>query len=445
MAERDFQHTPNAWALLPLWVFLFTYLVVSCIAGDFYKMPITVAFVLSSVVAIAGSKGGMLQARVEQFCRGAANSNIMLMVLIFILAGAFAQTAKEMGAVDATVNLAMSLLPGNLLAAGIFIAACFISISVGTSVGTIVALAPVAVGIADKTGMPDALMLGVVVSGAMFGDNLSFISDTTIVATRTQGCQMTDKFKVNSLIALPIALLTTFLYVFLGNQISESYSVGTIEWPKVVPYLVVLITALCGMNVMRVLFIGILLSGVVGLFTHAFDIWGWTGAMGQGITGMGELIIVTLLAGGMLEMIRYNGGIEWIINKLTARIRSARGAEASIASLVSFANLCTANNTIALIMAGPIAKDIADRFHIDPRRSASLLDIFSCFVQGIIPYGAQMLMAAGLGAVSPIEIMQYLYYPYLLGFGAMLAIVFRYPRKFSGSLGKERTGTDYTD
>ena len=445
MAERDFPHTPNAWALLPLWVFLFTYLVVSCIAGDFYKMPITVAFVLSSVVAIAGSKGGILQARVEQFCRGAANSNIMLMVLIFILAGAFAQTAKEMGAVDATVNLAMSLLPGNLLAAGIFIAACFISISVGTSVGTIVALAPVAVGIADKTGMPDALMLGVVVSGAMFGDNLSFISDTTIVATRTQGCQMTDKFKVNSLIALPIALLTTFLYVFLGNQISESYTVGTIEWPKVVPYLVVLITALCGMNVMRVLFIGILLSGIVGLFTHAFDVWGWTGAMGQGITGMGELIIVTLLAGGMLEMIRYNGGIEWIINKLTARIRSARGAEASIASLVSFANLCTANNTIALIMAGPIAKDIADRFHIDPRRSASLLDIFSCFVQGIIPYGAQMLMAAGLGAVSPIEIIQYLYYPYLLGFGAMLAIVFRYPRKFSGSLGKERTGTDYTD
>ena len=445
MTERDFQHTPNAWALLPLWVFLFTYLVVSCIAGDFYKMPITVAFVLSSVVAIAGSKGGMLQARVEQFCRGAANSNIMLMVLIFILAGAFAQTAKEMGAVDATVNLAMSLLPGNLLAAGIFIAACFISISVGTSVGTIVALAPVAVGIADKTGMPDALMLGVVVSGAMFGDNLSFISDTTIVATRTQGCQMTDKFKVNSLIALPIALLTTFLYVFLGNQVSESYVVGTIEWPKVVPYLVVLITALCGMNVMRVLFIGILLSGVVGLFTHAFDIWGWTGAMGQGITDMGELIIVTLLAGGMLEMIRYNGGIEWIINKLTSRIRSARGAEASIASLVSFANLCTANNTIALIMAGPIAKDIADRFHIDPRRSASLLDIFSCFVQGIIPYGAQMLMAAGLGAVSPIEIMQYLYYPYLLGFGAMLAIVFRYPRKFSGSLGKERTGTDDTD
>ena len=430
MSKQDFQHTPNAWALLPLGVFLFSYLAVSCIAGDFYKMPITVAFVLASVVAIAGSKGGMLQNRIEQFCRGAANSNIMLMVLIFIMAGAFAQTAKEMGAVDATVNLAMSILPGNLLAAGIFLAACFISLSVGTSVGTIVALAPVAVGIAEKTGMPDALMLGVVVSGAMFGDNLSFISDTTIVATRTQGCQMTDKFKVNSLIAIPIAIVTTLLYVFLGEQVSDSYTIEAIEWVKVIPYLIVLVTALCGMNVMRVLFIGILLSGITGLCTQAFDIWRWTGAMGEGIVGMGELIIVTLLAGGMLEMIRYNGGIEWIINRLTAHIHSPRGAEASISALVSFANLCTANNTIALIMTGPIAKDIADRFHIDPRRSASLLDIFSCFIQGVIPYGAQMLIAAGLGNISPLEIMQYSYYPYLLGLGAMLAIVFRYPGKY---------------
>lgn len=430
MDKPEFQHTPNAWALLPLEVFLVSYLVVSCLAGDFYKMPITVAFVLSSAVAIAMSKGGSLQNRIEQFCRGAANSNIMLMVLIFILAGAFAQTAKEMGAVDATVNLAMSLLPGNLLAAGIFIAACFISLSVGTSVGTIVALAPVAVGIAEKTGIAEALMLGVVVSGAMFGDNLSFISDTTIVATRTQGCRMTDKFKVNSMIAIPIAILTTVLYIIIGKQMSDSYLVESIEWVKVMPYLVVLIAALCGMNVMRVLFLGIILSGLTGLFAHAFDIWGWTGSMGTGITDMGELIIVTILAGGMLEMIRFNGGIKWIINRLTARIRSPRGAEASISALVSFANLCTANNTIALIMAGPIAKDIADRFHIDPRRSASLLDIFSCFVQGIIPYGAQILMAAGLGNVSPIEIMQYLYYPYLLGFGAILAIIFRYPRKY---------------
>ena len=429
--QKAIEHTPNAWALLPLGVFLLSYLAVSCMAGDFYKMPITVAFVISSIVAIAISKGGPLNNRIEQFCRGVANSNIMLMIIIFILAGAFAQTAKEMGAVDATVNLAMSFLPGNLLAAGIFIAACFISISVGTSVGTIVALAPVAVGIAEKAGMPDALMLGVVVSGAMFGDNLSFISDTTIVATRTQGCEMQDKFKVNFRIALPAALVVTLLYIISGLGVNETYQPESIEWVKVLPYLVVLITAVAGMNVMLVLVVGILLSGLTGLFTGTFDIWAWNAAMGNGIIGMGELIIVTLLAGGMLEMIRYNGGIEWIIRKLTARINSPRGAETSIAGLVCFANLCTANNTIALIMSGPIAKDIATRFHIDPRRSASLLDIFSCFVQGIIPYGAQILMAAGLGTTSPIAIMQYLYYPYLLGLAAALAIFFQYPRKYS--------------
>ena len=430
-AGQVIRHAPNGWALLPLGVFLLTYLVVSLLAGDFYKMPITVAFVLSSVVAIALSKGGRLNNRIEQFCRGAANSNIMLMVLIFILAGAFAQTAKSMGAVDATVNLVLSILPENLLAAGIFLAACFISLSVGTSVGTIVALAPVAVGIADRTGLPDALMLGSVVSGAMFGDNLSFISDTTIVATRTQGCKMSDKFKVNIRIALPIAFLTGILYILIGKQAGQGYLPETIEWIKVIPYLVVLVAAVCGVHVMVVLFVGILLSGLVGLSTGSFDIWGWNAAMGSGITNMGELIIVTLLAGGMLEMIRYNGGIDWIIVKLTSHIRSSKGAEGSIAALVGFANLCTANNTIALIMAGPIAKDIADKFKVDPRRSASILDIFSCFVQGIIPYGAQLLMASGLGNVSPIEIMQYLYYPYLLGIGAVGAILFNYPRKFS--------------
>ena len=411
--QLHFHHTPNAWALLPLGVFLLTYLVVSVVAGDFYKMPITVAFVIASIVAIGISKGGKLTYRIDQFCRGAANSNIMLMVLIFILAGAFAETAKAMGAVDASVNLTMSLL------------------SVGTSVGTIVALAPVAVGIAEKTGMPEALMLGVVVSGAMFGDNLSFISDTTIVATRTQGCEMADKFKVNIRIALPMALIAGFLYFLAGSEVDSAYQATSVEWVKVIPYLVVLVTAICGLNVMAVLVIGILLSGLTGLLTGSFDIWQWSASMGSGITGMGELIIVTLLAGGMLEMIRYNGGIEWIIQKLTTRIRSTRGAEASISALVCFANLCTANNTIALIMSGPIAKDIAERFHVDPRRSASLLDIFSCFVQGIIPYGAQVLMASGLGHVSPIAIMEYLYYPYLLGVGAALAIAFRYPRQFA--------------
>jgi Na+/H+ antiporter NhaC len=424
-------HSPNPWALIPLVVFLVVYLVVSIIAGDFYKMPITVAFVVASVVAIILSKGGKLNNRIEQFCRGAANSNIMLMVLIFILAGAFAQTTKIMGAVDATVNLTMSVLPGNLLAAGIFIAACFISISIGTSVGTIVALAPVAVGIATKTSLPEALMLGVVVSGAMFGDNLSFISDTTIVATRTQGCQMSDKFKVNIHIALPIAVITGIVYIITGHGANMGYAPEEIEWVKVMPYLAVLVTAVLGVNVMVVLFMGILISGIVGLFSGSFDIWGWNAAMGEGISSMGELIIVTLLAGGMLEMIRYNGGIDWIILQLTSHIRSSKGAEMSIAGLVGFADLCTANNTIALIMSGPIAKDIADKFRVDPRRSASILDIFSCVVQGVIPYGAQLLIAAGLSTVSPIEIMQYLYYPYLLGIGTLLAIAFNYPRKYS--------------
>ena len=421
---------PNPWALVPLGVFLISYLAVSVAAGDFYKMPITVAFVLASVVAIAMSKGNTLHSRIELFCKGAANSNIMLMVLIFILAGSFAQTAKAMGAVEATVNLTLSILPGNVLAAGIFLAACVISVSVGTSVGTIVALTPVAAGLSAQTGISPALMSAVVVSGAMFGDNLSFISDTTIVATRTQGCKMADKFKTNFHIVMPFALLTTIIYILLGSGAQSSFAGGTVSWIKVLPYGAVLAAAVMGVNVMLVLLGGTVLCGIIGLLTGGFDIWGWTTSMGAGINGMGELIIVTILAGGMLEMIRCNGGLAWIIQKMTAKINSRRGAEMSIAGVVSFANLCTANNTIALIMAGPIAKEIAQRFEIAPSRSASLLDIFSCFVQGIIPYGAQLLMAASLSGVSPVSIMQYLYYPYLLGIGALLAIWLGYPRKY---------------
>lgn len=423
--------TPNPLALIPLAVFLVSYLAVSLAAGDFYKMPITVAFVLSSVVAIWMSKGATLHNRIELFCKGAANSNIMLMVLIFILAGAFAQTTKAMGAVDATVNLTLSILPGNVLAAGVFLAACVISVSVGTSVGTIVALTPVAAGLSAQTGISPALMSAVVVSGAMFGDNLSFISDTTIVATRTQGCKMADKFKTNFHIVMPFAVLTTILYILLGSSAQNSFAAGDISWVKVLPYFIVLAAAVMGVNVMVVLLGGTILCGVIGMLTGAFDIWGWTTSMGAGINGMGELIIVTILAGGMLEMIRYNGGLAWIIQKMTAKIRSRKGAELSIAGVVSFANLCTANNTIALIMAGPIAKEIAQRFHIAPNRAASLLDIFSCFVQGIIPYGAQLLMAASLSGISPVQIMKYLYYPYLLGVSALLAIWLGFPRKYT--------------
>ena len=422
---------PNFWALLPLIVFLSIYLIASIIMGDFYKMPITVAFLVSSVVAVAISSRGKLHKRIDLFCKGAANSNIMLMVWIFILAGAFAQTAKAVGAVDATVNLALPVLPDSLLLAGMFIAACFISLSMGTSVGTIVALTPVAVGIATQTDINTPFMVAIVVGGAMFGDNLSFISDTTIVATRTQGCNMKDKFKVNSLIVIPVAILVTIVYLFQGSEITTTPNTTPIEWLKVIPYILVLTTALAGVNVMIVLLLGILCSGIVGIIIGSIQFWGWIAAMGTGISGMGELIIITLLAGGMLEMIRYNGGIAYIIQKLTTHVKSKKGAELSIAALVSFADLCTANNTIALIMSGPIAKDIASRFGIDPRKSASLLDTFSCFMQGIIPYGAQLLMAAGLASITPLAIMQYLYYPYLMGVAALLAIFFRYPRKYS--------------
>ncbi len=424
---------PNFWALTPLIIFLSIYLVASVIMGDFYKMPITVAFLVASIVAVATSSGGRLHKRIDLFCKGAANSNIMLMVWIFILAGAFAQTAKAVGAVDATVNLALSVLPDTLLLAGMFIAACFISLSMGTSVGTIVALTPVAVGIATQTDLNTPFMVAIVVGGAMFGDNLSFISDTTIVATRTQGCNMKDKFKVNSLIVIPVAILITIIYLFQGSEITTTPTVTPIEWLKVIPYILVLTTALAGVNVMIVLLLGILCSGIVGIITGSIQFWEWIAAMGTGISGMGELIIITLLAGGMLEMIRYNGGIAYIIQKLTTHVKSKKGAELSIAALVSFADLCTANNTIALIMSGPIAKDIANRFGVDPRKSASLLDTFSCFVQGIIPYGAQLLMAASLASITPLAIMQYLYYPYLMGVAALLAIFFRHPRKYSRS------------
>ena len=422
---------PSLWALSPLFVFLCLYLVTSLVVNDFYKVPITVAFLVSSVYAILITKGLNLNDRIYHFSMGASNKNIMLMIWIFILAGACAQSAKAMGAIDATVNLTLTILPDNLLLAGIFIAACFISLSIGTSVGTIVALTPVAVGIAEKTGVALPFMVAIVVGGAFFGDNLSFISDTTIAATRTQGCVMRDKFKVNSMIVIPAALFVLIIYIFEGISVQAPAQIQQIEWIKVIPYLVVLGTAIAGLNVTLVLLLGIAVTGIIGLFTSGFDFFGWFGAMGNGITGMGELIIITLMAGGMLEMIRYNGGIAYIIEKLTKHVNSKRAAELSIAALVSIANLCTANNTIAVITIGPIAKDIADKFHLDKRKSASILDTFSCLIQGIIPYGAQMLIAAELASISPLSIIRYLYYPVTMGIFALLAILFRYPKRYS--------------
>ena len=429
--EKNSKHISGWWALSPLFVFLCLYLVTSIIVNDFYKVPITVAFLVSSCYAIAITRGLKLDQRVYQFSVGASNKNIMLMIWIFILAGAFAQSAKEMGAIDATVNLTLHILPDNLLLAGIFIASCFISLSIGTSVGTIVALTPVATGLALKTGIDLPFMVAIVVGGSFFGDNLSFISDTTIASTKTQGCVMRDKFRVNSMIVVPAALIVLIIYIVQGLSITAPPQVQEIEWLKVIPYLVVLGTAIAGINVMIVLLLGIISTAIIGLATGSFGIFDWFGAMGNGITGMGELIIITLLAGGMLETIRYNGGIDFIIGKLTHHVNGKRGAELSIAALVSIANLCTANNTIAIITTGPIAKDIAGRFNLDRRKTASILDTFSCFIQGIIPYGAQLLMAAGLAKISPISIVGNLYYPFTMGTFALLAILFRYPRRYS--------------
>ena len=418
-------------ALSPLAVFILLYLVTSIIARDFYKVPITVAFMATSMYAVLISGGIPLRERIDIYSQGAAKGQMMLMIWIFILAGAFAHTAKVMGAIDATVNLALTLLPGNMLLAGLFLAACFISISVGTSVGTIVALTPIAAGIAEQTGTSIPMMTAVVVGGSFFGDNLSFISDTTIAATSTQGCKLSDKFRVNSFIVVPAAIIILVIYLFIGADIHSPQDVPDVAYMNVMPYLVVLITAIMGMNVMAVLSLGIILTGTIGCLSGSFDTYGWFSAMGEGIIGMGELIIITMMAGGLLEIIKHNGGIDFIIQRLTRHVSTKRGAEMTVAGLVSFVDLCTANNTVSIITVGGIAKQIADRFGVDNRKCASILDTFSCMVQGLIPYGAQMLMAAGLAQLNPISILPYLYYPIAIGVAAFLSILLRYPKRYS--------------
>jgi Na+/H+ antiporter NhaC len=418
-------------ALSPLGVFIVLYLVTSIIAGDFYKVPITVAFMVSSIYAVIIHGGRPLRERIDIFSRGAATGQMMLMIWIFVLAGAFANSAKMMGSIDATVNLTLSLLPPQMLLAGLFVAACFISISIGTSVGTIVALTPIAAGVAQQTGTDVALMTAVVVGGSLFGDNLSFISDTTIVATSSQGCRLSDKFRVNSFIVVPAAIVILIVYIFMGSGISAPQHIADVQWVKVIPYLAVLITAIFGMNVMAVLTLGIILTGTIGLLTGSFDIFGWMKSMGDGIIGMGELIIITMMAGGMLELIKQQGGIDFIIRRMTRHIHGKRGAELSIGALVAMVDICTANNTVAIITVGGIAKQIGDKYGVDNKKAASILDTFSCAVQGVIPYGAQLLMAAGLASLNPVNIIPYLYYPMAIGIAALLSILLRYPRRYS--------------
>ncbi len=482
-------------ALTPILVFLGVYLVTSILIKDFYKVPVASAFLLASVYAVLISKG-TLRKRLDTFSEGAGNPRILLMVWIFILAGAFAQTAKDIGAIDATVNLTLRVIPGSMLFAGLFFTACFISMSVGTSVGTIVALVPIATGIAQEAGFSEAFMAAIIVGGAFFGDNLSFISDTTIAATKALDCAMRDKFKANIRIVAPAVLLVFAVYVVKGLGVSVDVTPEAADPLKLVPYLLVLVLAFAGMDVMLILSLGLGVNLLIGLVTGSLGWTDWLSSVGEGIGGMGSLIIVTLLAGGMMALIRAGGGLDWLVGALTHRLaaspdaaspaavssashaasspaaaspesaaaasvplpsetaavapdsevsasaasadaaaaapaiagydrrshRQRRGAELSLAALVSLANLCTANNTIAIITVGGIAKDISDRFGLDRKRVASILDTFSCFVQGLIPYGAQLLMASGLAGIGAAAIIRYLYYPFALGLVALAAI-----------------------
>ena len=426
----EVSHAKGLLALSPIAVFLVIYLVSSIIAGDFYRVPVSSAFLVACVYALTVSKGTM-EERLKVFSDGAAHNRILLMVWIFVLAGAFAGTAKDMGAIDATVNATLMIVPSKMLFAGMFLTSCFISMSIGTSVGTIVALVPIASGIAGQSGSSYPFMAAVVVGGALFGDNLSFISDTTIAATKAMECEMGDKFKVNIRIVMPAVLIVTLIYVILGQQLVAEMETSPLQPLKVIPYITVIILAVCGLDVLKILFLGIVMNAAIGLLCGDFTWVSWLESLGRGIAGMSDLIVISMLAGGLMWTIRNNGGMDYIIQLLTRHISGRRGAQFSIAGLVCLANLCTANNTIAIITVGDISKDITDRFGLDPRKTASILDTFSCFIQGIIPYGVQILMASSLAYCSPGELLPYLYYPFVMGSCAVLAIIFRYPRRYS--------------
>lgn len=418
----------NAWALIPLIIFVGMFLGVGIITGDFTTMPLNVAILVATIVGLVLNRKESFQKKVEIFTKGAGHSNIILMMLIFLLAGAFSQTTEDMGGVKSTVNLGLSLIPENLTIVGLFVICMFVSLSMGTSVGTVAAIAPVGFGLSQATDVSAAITMATVVGGAMFGDNLSMISDTTIAAVRTQKTKMSDKFKVNIKIVLPGAIFTVIVLWFLTNgaqiDASKSYDYDLI---KVVPYLFVLILALFGVNVIIVLIGGIILSAIIGLFYGTFDWIGLLSSISKGIIGMEDIAIIALLIGGLVALIQHNGGITWLLNFVRNRVKSKRGAELGIAGLVSVADISTANNTISILMAGPLAKDISDEYGVDPRKSASILDMFASCFQGLLPYSPQLIAAAGVASISPFELVPYAIYPMILGICGLIAIAFRLP------------------
>lgn len=427
--SKEIKDRASGWALVPLVVFICIFLGAGIITKDFTFMPLNVAAIVGVIIALVMNPKEKFTNKVEVFAKSAGHPNIILMMFIFILAGAFSKTTEAMGGVESIVNFGLSMIPQNFLIVGLFMICMFVSISMGTSVGTVAAIAPVGFGLSQATDIPSALAMATVVGGAMFGDNLSMISDTTIAAVRTQRSQMADKFKVNFRIVIPGALITIIILWFLthGNHVhhGQSYDYNFI---KIIPYLLVLILALIGINVVIVLLAGIVLSGVIGIVDHSFQLAGFLKAASEGIVGMEDIAIIALLIGGMIGLVEHHGGIHWLLYKVKSKIKTRRGAELGIASLVSIADISTANNTISIIMSGPLAKDIADEYDIDRRKSASLLDIFGSAWQGFIPYSPQLIAAAGVAGISPVMLVPYSIYPIMLALCGIVAIVFNLPR-----------------
>ena len=416
-------------ALAPIGAMIALIVGLSVYYGGVSNAPLLFVFVITAMVAVMLTRGIPFVERVKIFSKGAGSPNLLLMVWIFMLAGAFAASAKEMGAAGAMVDLTLHFLPARFALSGLFIAACLTSLCMGTSVGTIVALMPIAAGLADKTEMALPLVAAAVVGGAFFGDNLSFISDTTIVATQTQGCRLSDKFRFNVRMVMPVAIIVTIIYVILGSEATEIHIAEAIRWWKVLPYLAVLVSAACGIDVLIVLALGNMLTCLTGLIDGSYDFMGWITSTLNGVMGMSELILISMLAGGIFALISHNGGLDFVIALITRRVKSRAGAEWSICGLVAFANICTANNTVAILSVGDIARRVSERFAIDPRRSASLLDTTSCCVQGLLPYGAQLLMASGLAGINAVSIVPWLFYPFFIGLTVMATIVFERRKK----------------
>ena len=430
----DTSSTPRASAFLPFLVFLIFYLGLSLWANDFYKVPMPLAFLVASAVAVCQNRRRKLSEKIDDYAKGMGDTNIMIMCLIFILAGAFASVAKGMGAVEAAVELTRLVIPPRLMLSGMFVISCLVSLSIGTSCGTIAAVTPIALGLTESLGISPAWMIGAVVGGSMFGDNLSMISDTTIAATRTQGIEMRQKFLANVRIAIPSAIAATVLYVLIGSNPAISSALPSVTWNhlwQILPYVLIFVLAIVGMNVMMLLFCGTVMAAAIGILIGKLDFWSALKFIGDGSLGMAETLFVALLAGGLLRLIRQNGGIRWLLMRIERTVSSARGREFGILLLICAINLFTANNTVAIVIAGPIAKELAERFNCVPSRVASILDSGSCVIQGLIPYGAQILIAAGLAKsadvqLSSIDLICHLHYPLLLLLALLVSICFAY-------------------